>query len=71
MQGTVVFFNNAKGWGFLRPSDGSKDIFVHHTAIQMDGYRQLKQDQRVEFDVVKGAKGLQADNVTVIGGQAW
>lgn len=66
MTGTVVFFNSQKGWGFLRPSDGSKDIFVHHTAIQMDGYRQLEQDQQVQFDVVKGAKGPQADNVTVI-----
>jgi CspA family cold shock protein len=66
MQGTVVFFNPAKGWGFLRRDDGGKDLFVHHTAIQMKGYRALQADQRVSFDVITGEKGPQADKVTVI-----
>jgi CspA family cold shock protein len=67
MQGKVVFFNAAKGWGFIKPAGGGDDVFVHHTAINMDGYRQLKTDQLVEFEVVPGAKGVQAENVTVIG----
>jgi len=67
MQGKVVFFNAAKGWGFIKPAAGGDDVFVHHTAINMDGYRQLKTDQLVEFEVVPGAKGVQAENVTVIG----
>jgi len=66
MKGTVVWFNNGKGFGFIKSEDGH-DIFVHYSALQMDGYKQLKQDQRVEFDIVQGAKGQQADNVRVIG----
>jgi CspA family cold shock protein len=66
-KGKVVWFNGAKGYGFLRGENGGDDIFVHHTAINMDGYRQLKTDQLVEFEVVPGAKGVQAENVTVIG----
>jgi CspA family cold shock protein len=61
-QGTVKWFNDAKGFGFIS-QDGGDDVFVHHTAIQMDGFRTLKEGQRVEFDVVKGPKGLQAANV--------
>jgi len=61
-QGTVKWFNDAKGFGFIS-QDGGDDVFVHHTAIQMDGFRSLKEGQRVEFDVVKGPKGLQAANV--------
>jgi len=57
--GTVKWFNPAKGFGFIGRDDGD-DVFVHYTAIQMDGYRQLKEGQRVEFSVEKGPKGLQA-----------
>ena len=67
-QGTVAFFNTVKGWGFIHPDDGGKDIFVHYSAITGDGYKKLNENDRVSFDVVKGAKGMQADNVTVIGG---
>jgi cold shock protein len=67
MQGKVVFFQSQKGWGFLRSEQDGKDYFVHHTAIVADGYRDLKKDQRVSFDVEKGPKDrLQATNVTVI-----
>ena len=67
MQGRVEFFNSAKGWGFIKRDDGEKDLFVHHTAINMDGYRQLHEGQRVEFEVESGPKGVQAGGVTVIG----
>ena len=61
-QGTVKWFNDAKGFGFLsRPS--GEDVFVHFSAIQIDGFRSLKEGQAVEFNVVKGPKGLQAENV--------
>ena len=65
-KGKVVWFNSAKGYGFLRGENGGDDIFVHFSALNMDGYKQLKQDQRVEFDLVEGEKGQQADNVRVI-----
>jgi len=61
--GTVKWFNAAKGYGFLA-QDGGSDIFVHYSAIQMDGYRTLKEGQKVEFSVETGPKGLQAVNVT-------
>jgi CspA family cold shock protein len=64
--GTVCWFVNAKGFGFLRPDRGGKDIFVHHSAIDADGYRWLKEGQRVEFSVERGAKGPQAAEVRVI-----
>jgi CspA family cold shock protein len=64
-QGTVKWFNNAKGYGFIGREEGP-DIFVHQSAIQAEGYRSLEEGQRVEFDVVKGPKGLQADNVRKI-----
>ena len=66
MKGTVVWFNNGKGYGFIKSEEGH-DVFCHYSALQMDGYKQLKQDQRVEFDLVQGGKGPQADNVRVIG----
>lgn len=66
MQGTVKWFNAAKGYGFIAPSDGSKDVFVHFSAIQSEGYKELKDGQVVEFDVVKGQKGPQAENVVVV-----
>jgi CspA family cold shock protein len=60
--GTVKWFNDAKGYGFIS-QEGGEDVFVHHTAIQMDGFRTLKEGERVEFDVAQGPKGLQAANV--------
>jgi CspA family cold shock protein len=61
-QGLVKWFNDAKGYGFIS-QEGGEDVFVHHTAIQMDGFRTLKEGEKVEFDVVQGPKGLQAANV--------
>ena len=65
-EGTVKWFSNEKGFGFIErdPADGGDDVFVHHSAIQMDGYRSLTEGQRVQFEVVQGDKGLQASNVT-------
>jgi CspA family cold shock protein len=60
--GTVKWFNDAKGFGFIS-QEGGEDVFVHHTAITMDGFRTLKEGERVEFDVTRGPKGLQAANV--------
>jgi CspA family cold shock protein len=62
--GTVKWFNPAKGYGFIRRSTG-EDVFVHFSAIQMDGYRKLDQGVMVEFELKKGPKGLQAENVMV------
>ncbi len=61
-EGTVKWFNDAKGFGFIE-QDGGKDVFVHHTAILMDGFKSLKEGERVSFDVVDGAKGPAAANV--------
>jgi cold shock protein len=61
--GRVKWFNNAKGYGFIERSQGG-DVFVHHTAIQAEGYRTLEEGQSVEFTVVQGPKGLQAQEVT-------
>jgi cold shock protein len=63
--GKVKWFNDAKGYGFISQEDGT-DVFVHHTAIQEEGFRTLQEDQSVEFEVVQGAKGLQAQNVTKV-----
>ena len=65
-QGTVKWFNAEKGFGFIAQADGGADVFVHFTAIQADGYRSLDENQRVEFDIVQGPKGPQADNVRVL-----
>ena len=64
-QGTVKWFNGAKGYGFIERAEGD-DVFVHFNAIVGDGYRNLEEGQRVEFEVVQGQKGPQAENVTVI-----
>jgi CspA family cold shock protein len=64
--GIVKWFNDSKGFGFITPEDGSKDLFAHHTAIQMEGYKSLKEGQRVEFDVVSGPKGPAAANIRPI-----
>ncbi|OGW78877.1 MAG: cold-shock protein [Omnitrophica bacterium GWA2_52_8] len=61
-QGTVKWFNNAKGFGFIA-RDGGNDVFVHHTAIQGEGYKSLNEGDKVQFDVTKGPKGDQASNV--------
>jgi CspA family cold shock protein len=63
-KGTVKWFNNAKGFGFLGRPDGG-DVFVHYSAIQAEGYRGLKEGDEVEFDIVEGAKGPQADQLVV------
>lgn len=65
MQGTVKWFNAAKGYGFITRDDQEKDVFVHYSAINQEGYKDLKEGDRVNFDVVKGQKGLQASNVEV------
>ena len=61
-KGTVKWFNNAKGYGFLG-RDGGPDVFVHYSSIQLDGYKSLKEGEAVEFDIIQGTKGPQADNV--------
>ena len=61
--GSVKWFNNAKGYGFILPDGGGEDLFAHYSAIQMDGYKTLNAGQKVSFDVVPGDKGLQALNI--------
>ncbi|HMX61476.1 MAG TPA: cold-shock protein [Candidatus Sumerlaeota bacterium] len=61
--GTVKWFNDAKGFGFIAPDDKGADLFVHHSAINVQGFRTLKEGQRVQFEAVKGPKGMQASNV--------
>lgn len=65
-QGVVKWFNDAKGYGFISVDDESKDVFVHHSAIQSEGHRSLIEGQRVEFEVVAGQKGPAAENVRAI-----
>ena len=62
-QGTVKWFNDAKGFGFIKPDDGGEDLFAHFTAIKGQGFKTLKEGQRVSFEVVQGPKGKQATNI--------
>ncbi len=61
--GTVKWFNDAKGFGFIKPDGGGADLFAHHSAIQMSGFKTLKENQKVEFEVVQGPKGPAASNI--------
>jgi len=61
--GVVKWFNNAKGYGFISPEGGGDDVFAHFTAITMEGYKTLKQGQKVDFDLVEGPRGLQATKI--------
>ena len=62
----MKWFNADKGYGFIAPDDGTADVFVHHSAIEADGYRSLQDNQRVEYNVTQGAKGPQAEQVRPI-----
>ena len=64
-EGTVKWFSNEKGYGFIA-REGGEDVFVHHSAINAEGYRSLAEGQKVEFEVVEGQKGLQAANVQIV-----
>ncbi|WP_430592527.1 cold-shock protein [Humidisolicoccus flavus] len=65
--GIVKWFNSEKGFGFIAPDDGSADVFAHFSAIDGSGHRNLEENQHVEFDTARGQKGLQAENIRVIG----
>jgi len=65
-RGTVKWFNDQKGYGFITPEDGSKDVFVHYSSIQGNGFKSLRDGQLVEFEVTQGPKGAQASNVVCL-----
>ncbi|WP_444897514.1 cold shock domain-containing protein CspD [Microbulbifer sp. SSSA005] len=64
--GTVKWFNNAKGYGFILADEGGEDLFAHYSAIQMEGYRTLKAGQQVTFDIIRGDKGYHAANISAL-----
>ena len=65
-KGTVKWFSDQKGYGFITPDDGSKDVFVHYSAVQGEGFKSLKEGQAVEFEITQGPKGPQASNVNLV-----
>lgn len=65
-QGVVKWFNAEKGFGFITPDDGGKDVFVHYSEIQSSGFRTLEENQRVQFEIAQGAKGPQASGVVIV-----
>ena len=69
LTGKVKWFQDVKGWGFIKPDDGSDDVFAHYSAINADGFKSLKEGQAVTFEVVQGAKGRKAANITLIESQ--
>ena len=64
LQGTVKWFNSEKGYGFISPDDGSEDVFVHHTGIAGGGFKSLDEGEKVTYEVVRGRRGMQAENVS-------
>ena len=68
--GTVKWFSNAKGYGFILPDEGEEDVFAHFSAIEMDGYKTLKQGQKVQFEINQGPKGLQASNIRAVSSES-
>ncbi len=65
--GVVKWFNNAKGYGFVTPDQGENDVFVHFSSITMEGYKTLKEGQRVQFEITEGPKGLHASDIKAVG----